>query len=143
MRVSLRAGLVASLLVSASLPLLPTAAGAQEETLPAVSFTSEQVDRGRADYRRNCLDCHGASLDDGEFGGPPLKGVSFQEKWFGTTADGLYSYISTMMPPDRPGRLSPQTYADVTAYILSANGIRPGATELPPDEEALGGLMVE
>ena len=40
----------------------------------APSFTSEQAERGHADYAHNCLDCHGSNLDNGEFGGPPLKG---------------------------------------------------------------------
>lgn len=143
MQISLRAGLLAAALFTSAMPLLPVTASAQEDVLPTVSFTTAQVDRGRADYKRSCLDCHGANLNDGEFGGPPLKGVSFKEKWFGTTADALYSFISTLMPPDRPGRLSAQTYADLTAYILSANGVRAGGSELPADLDALAGLMVE
>jgi hypothetical protein len=38
------------------------------------------------------------------------------------------------MPPDRPGQLSPQSYADLTAFLLSNNGYAPGAEELTPDE---------
>lgn len=106
------------------------------------SFTSAQADRGLAEYKRSCLDCHGANLDDGEFGGPPLRGSMFESKYFGVTADALFGFMQAAMPPDRPGRLSAQTYADLTAYILSKNGVQPGATELPSDLDALAGLTV-
>lgn len=114
-----------------------------EAALTAVSFTAVQADRGRGEYLKSCVDCHGAALDDGEFGGAPLKGATFREKWFGTTADVLFGFLSSAMPPDRPGRLSPQAYADLTAYILSVNGVQPGAVELPADADALAALAVE
>ena len=133
------------LLCLAALLALPAAsATAQDQAaLPAVSITAAQVDRGRTEFGRSCVDCHGANLDDGEFGGAPLKGSSFREKWFNITADALFGYLSVAMPPDRPGRLSPQAYADLTAYILSVNGVQPGAAELPPDLDKLAGLMVQ
>ena len=37
------------------------------------------------------------------------------------------------MPPDRPGRLSDQTYTDLIAFLLSNNGYAPGSRELPSD----------
>ncbi len=127
-----------------ALPPAPIVAIAQEQAaLPTVSVTAAQVERGRAEYRRSCVDCHGASLDDGEFGGAPLKGNSFREKWFDTTADALFGYLSTAMPPDRPGRLSAQAYADLAAYILSVNGLQPGTAELPADLDKLAELMVQ
>ncbi|HZQ40621.1 MAG TPA: hypothetical protein VFA87_07500, partial [Rhizomicrobium sp.] len=39
-----------------------------------LSFTAAQAASGEAEYKTSCIDCHGAHLDDGEFGGPPLKG---------------------------------------------------------------------
>jgi len=114
-------------------------ATAQDAT---ASFTAAQAQRGLAEYKRSCLDCHGANLDDGEFGGPPLRGLSFESKYFGVTADALFGFMQAAMPPDRPGRLSAQTYADLTAYVLSKNGVQPGQTELPSDLEALAGLTI-
>jgi len=114
-----------------------------QDAAQKVSITRAQADRGRTEYTRNCVDCHGANLDDGEFGGPPLTGTAFKEKYFGTTADALFGFISTAMPPDRPGRLSAQTYADIAAFILSKNGIQPGTAELPSDMDALANLTVE
>jgi mono/diheme cytochrome c family protein len=99
-------------------------------------FTEEQADRGHTAYRRNCQDCHGANLNDGEFGGAPLNGQYFARHWAKGSVAALYGYMRTKMPPDRPGRLSPQTYADLTAFLLVRNGYQAAQTELPPDPAA-------
>jgi mono/diheme cytochrome c family protein len=97
------------------------------------TFTQEQADRGHALYRRNCQDCHGSNLNDGEFGGAPLNGQYFAKHWGSGNVAALYGYMRTKMPPDRPGKLNPQTYADLTAFLLAQNGYQPMQTELPPD----------
>jgi mono/diheme cytochrome c family protein len=115
--------------------LLPAApAPAVASTPPA--FTQEQADRGHTAYRRNCQDCHGVNLNDGEFGGAPLNGQYFAHHWGNGSVAALYGYMRTKMPPDRPGRLNPQTYADLTAFLLGRNGYQPAQTELPPDLDA-------
>jgi S-disulfanyl-L-cysteine oxidoreductase SoxD len=134
-----RAFLVAAAVIAPGLAVAPALG---QDDLPKVGFTAAQVSGGKAEYEKSCLDCHGANLDDGEFGGPPLRGSSFESKFFGITADSLFGFMQAAMPPDRPGRLSPETYAELTAYILSKNGIQPGGTALPSDIEALSGLMV-
>jgi len=101
-----------------------------------LTFTQEQADRGHRLYQRNCQDCHGSNLNDGEFGGAPLNGQYFIHHWGNGTAAALYGYMRAKMPPDRPGKLNPQTYADLTAFLLARNGYQPGQTELPPDPEA-------
>lgn len=114
----------------------------EAETAPAaaapvpLTFTQEQADRGHALYRRNCQDCHGFNLNDGEFGGAPLNGQYFARHWGGGPVAALYGYMRAKMPPDRPGKLNPQTYADLTAFLLASNGYQPGQTELPPDPAA-------
>ena len=100
------------------------------------SFTEEQADRGHAAYRRNCQDCHGTDLNNGEFGGAPLTGQYFARHWGNGSVAALYGFMRTKMPPDRPGRLNPQTYADLTAFLLVKNGYQPAQTELPPDPAA-------
>jgi mono/diheme cytochrome c family protein len=107
-----------------------------------VTFTADQAERGHQLYTKNCADCHGANLDDGEFGGAPLKGSEFTQKYFGTTADALYGFMQTAMPPDRPGGLSEQEYADLTAYVLSVNGLQAGGAELPGNIDKLSKLTV-
>ena len=112
----------------------PGAAGAMADGVPP-AFTQDQAERGHAAYRRYCQNCHGSRLDNGEFGGAPLNGQYFARHWGTGSVAGLYDYMRTRMPADRPGRLSPQTYADLTAFLLSSNGYKPSATELTPDDE--------
>lgn len=102
----------------------------------APSFTKAQAERGEAAYQHNCLDCHGSTLDNGEFGGPPLKGTSFAKHWDAANVAALAGFMKAKMPPDRPGQLTDETYADLIAYILGENGFKPGDKELPADPNA-------
>ena len=111
------------------------AVSAQEQPA-APLYAAAQAERGQAAYRQSCQDCHGSSLDNGEFGGPPLKGGYFRTRWGQGNVAALYGYVSLAMPPDRPGQLSPQTYADLVAFLLSNNGYPPGDKELPTDQNA-------
>jgi alcohol dehydrogenase (cytochrome c) len=101
----------------------------------APSFTTSQTERGEVAYNKSCSTCHGANLDDGQFG-PALKGASFQKTWGAQSPAALFSYMVQKMPPADPGTLGGQTYADLEAYILRANGLEPGATELTAAELA-------
>jgi len=109
-------------------------AQSREQRPPA--FTQEQVERGKSIYQKNCQDCHGSTLDNGEFGGAPLKGAYFRQHWGSGDVSALFGYVNTLMPPDRPGQLSPQSYADLTAFLLSNNGYAAGTEELTADEDA-------
>jgi mono/diheme cytochrome c family protein len=130
------ASLVSALILSAS--FTPKA---QSEAVPAeLSFTTAQVANGKAEYETNCVDCHGAHLDDGEFGGPPLKGTVFTTKWLKLPVGGLVGYVQTAMPPDNAGRLPSGTYTEIVAYLLNQNGLAPGSKEMPSDISALTAL---
>ncbi|MGH8207778.1 MAG: PQQ-binding-like beta-propeller repeat protein [Steroidobacteraceae bacterium] len=94
-----------------------------------VSYTDTQAARGRSAYNDNCSSCHGAHLDDGQFG-PPVKGPMFRAQWHNQSPAALLSYVATKMPPADPSSLTSQTYADIGAYMLQQNGERAGATEL-------------
>jgi mono/diheme cytochrome c family protein len=109
------------------------AAPAKKTAQAPPSFTQEQADRGEAEYAHNCLDCHGSRLDNGEFGGPPLKGSSFARHWDAGNVAALFGFMKAKMPPDRPGQLNDETYADLIAYILGENGFAPGDKELSTD----------
>ena len=135
-------------LILALVAILATTAARLAPAQPAApqaapSFTAEQVERGRAIYGRNCTDCHGTTLDNGEFGGPVLKGGFFRQKWAPLGVGALFSYTKGLMPPDRPGGLTDQNYADLTAYILSHNGYQPGDKELPPDPAAMQNMGIK
>jgi alcohol dehydrogenase (cytochrome c) len=88
------------------------------------SYTSAQAARGATVYTQYCMNCHGANLQ-GE-SAPPLTGETLQQAYGAGTAAQLYDFISRQMPQDKPGSLSQQQYLDVTAYILSRNGILAG-----------------
>src|SRR5215510_8555316 len=100
-----------------------------------LTFTEQQVVQGKAAYEHNCKDCHGLALDNGEFGGAPLRGSYFQQRWGNGSVASLYAYTKSKMPPDRPGVLSDKVYADVVAYILQFNGYKSGDKELPTDPQ--------
>jgi hypothetical protein len=44
--------------------------------------------------------------------------------------------MKAKMPPDRPGGLTEQNYADIAAFLLDANGYPKGDKELPPDAQS-------
>ena len=134
--VTLAAAIVLATTAARVAPSQPAAPGAP-------TFTAEQVDRGRAVYGRNCTDCHGTTLDNGEFGGPVLKGFYFRQKWAPIGVGALYSFTKGLMPPDRPGGLTDQSYADLIAYILSNNGYTAGDKELPADSNAMQNMGIK
>jgi mono/diheme cytochrome c family protein len=105
-----------------------------------LSFTATQVASGEAEYKVSCIDCHGPNLDDGEFGGPPLKGDAFTAKWFKLPVSALVGYVHAAMPPDAPGRLPLGSYVEIVDYILSVNGMLSGTKEMPADMNALAAL---
>jgi mono/diheme cytochrome c family protein len=129
---------VAAAALSAAALLAP----ARAQTSPP-SFTAEQVTRGQHAYQTNCQDCHGSTLDNGEFGGPPLRGSYFHQHWGSGTVDALFDYLRVAMPPDRPGRLSVGTYADLTAFLLSQNGYQPNGGELPTDDAPMRTMTLQ
>ena len=111
---------------------MPATANNADGTAP-VSFTADQVTRGSDIYAERCVQCHGDTLDNGEFGGAPLNGKYFKQHWGGGTAAGLVAFMKAKMPPDRPGSLTEQSYADLAAFLLDANEYPKGDKELPSD----------
>lgn len=115
---------------------VPLYAAAQGSGLRPPAFTEAQVERGKSIYQKNCQDCHGSSLDNGEFGGAPLKGAYFRQHWGSGDVSALFGYVNTLMPPDRPGQLTEQSYVNITAFLLSSNGYAAGPEELTADQDA-------
>jgi len=131
-KVAPHAALAALALVTAGTQ--QASAQGREQRPPA--FTQEQVERGKSIYQRNCQDCHGSTLDNGEFGGAPLKGSYFRQHWGSGDVSALFGYVNTLMPPDRPGQLTAQSYVDLTAFLLSNNGYAAGSEELTDDQDS-------
>jgi plastocyanin len=88
---------------------------------PKSSYTNEQVQRGKDRYSQNCSRCHGDGLD-GSGQAPPLLGPTFISHWGSRSLAELFGKISTTMPSDNPGNLSPEAYLDITEFLLYSNG---------------------
>ncbi len=99
-------------------------------------FTAEQAAKGRDAYAAQCAMCHGADLLGPD--APALIGTEVMQNF--DTAGGLYGYIAVAMPPQAPGRLGEETYVNILAYILEANGAQAGDEELTADIDHLGSI---
>jgi alcohol dehydrogenase (cytochrome c) len=100
------------------------AAMAQDTT-----FTEEQVGAGLAAYQGNCASCHQNDLT-GSGSAVPLRGQQFLSAWNPRSAGDLIGAIRASMPPGNPGGLPVDTYVNIAAFILSANGAESGEAAL-------------
>jgi alcohol dehydrogenase (cytochrome c) len=90
---------------------------------PAFSFTAEQAAAGRIAYEQTCATCHGATLR--QLPNAVLAGTEFIGRWGNRATSDLIAQARSTMPPDNPGGLPAETYANVVAYLLQANGGSP------------------
>lgn len=121
----------------------PTAQAPQKTMWDGV-YTKKQAERGSAAYNEACSHCHARNLSGGEVNGevaPTLKGVYFILKWSGSLSD-LFIRIEDSMPKDDPGAVSPEETADIIAYLLQANDVPPGESEIPPGREKVRDILV-
>ena len=93
---------------------------AQQPPAPA-AYTPEQATAGGAVYRSSCASCHLPDLG-GRNEAPQLAGPNFRNAWGNRPARELQDFIHKTMPPGGP-LLSPADAAQVTAFILQANGL--------------------
>jgi hypothetical protein len=91
-------------------------------------YTSAQAERGKSAYNTSCANCHKADLTG--FSGPPLTGTVFLDRWREFRANVLYDVIRISMPKDAQAPLAEAIYLDIFAYLLQANEIPDGATEM-------------
>jgi mono/diheme cytochrome c family protein len=105
-------------------------------------YTKEQATRGQPLYKQYCASCHGDMLEGIEMA-PALTGGEFLDEWSGQTVGDLFERIRATMPRDKPGRLSREINADITAYMLSFDQFPAGDTELSHDTQALKQIRIE
>jgi len=104
-----------------------------ERTIWDGVYTEAQATRGQRAVQQNCGTCHS----------PTEWSTSvFISSWSGRSVGDLHSQIRNTMPFDSPGRLTPQQYADIVAYILKLNDVPAGSRELPSDEDGLRKISV-
>ncbi len=69
----------------------------------------------------------------GDDGIPPINGPYSMTRWDGNSVADIYAFIATSMPRTKPGPLTAQAVADVTAYLLQLNELPEGSTALLSD----------
>lgn len=96
-------------------------------------YSAAQASRGKETFAFSCLGCHTTASHTGP---------AFMGPWEGKPLAELFLYIRYSMPKSEPGTLSPEEYAQVTAYILQLNGMPDGPGELPADSAALSMIRI-
>lgn len=115
------------LLITGACLVLASAAMTRE--LPAGPFNAAQMEAGRTAYIDHCMMCHGAKLQGlGE--AQPLVGKDFVDLWGHDTVAELYTSVRVEMPQNDPGSLSDETYLNLVAFLLHANGAKTGPQPL-------------
>ena len=97
-------------------------------------YTDAQAMRGKDVYAGNCRSCHAPQSHTGE---------TFAAHWRGKPLAELFVFVSTRMPQNDPGSLSPEDVADVVAYLLKMNAMPAGRTELYPAADSLKRIRIE
>ena len=127
--------LMAAMIVAA-LTLVTSAASssAQSRTIWDGVYTETQALRGQDSYKAICGYCHRDDLSGGgsEAGAPALRGTIFTSQWQDRPLVDLFVTIGTTMPQNEPDSLRAQVVIDIVSFLLRANGIPAGETELPP-----------
>jgi mono/diheme cytochrome c family protein len=128
-------GFVICAIVAITLPV-GTLIAQQKDSANLGVYTEQQSARGRIQYNKTCAQCHLETLGGAEYA-PSLVGKAFIGEWSEKSVNDLYDRIRATMPADAPGTLPRQVNADLTAFILNANGFPPDKEELKPDPEAM------
>ena len=118
--------------------------GAQQASRSVSSgvYSADQAKRGQTLYMNECAKCHLDDLSGGK-DSPPLVGDDFLNGWKGKTMGALFDEVRMTMPFDSPGKLTPEQYADLLAYLLSANKFPAGDKELEHDVAPLQAIRIE
>lgn len=112
---------------------------AQGEGESVASFTEQQVAAGLAAYQVNCANgCHLGDMS-GSGPSPALRGPSFMSAWANRPIADLVENLQNSMPPTNVGGLGTQTYVNISAFILQANGAEAGDQSLLASSELLIG----
>ena len=134
--------------VGADDPVAPRSDGAtvtQENIMRSAwdgVYTEEQARRGEQTYTQACSACHLADLLGDGFA-PALAGAAFSFRWTGLSVGDIFATMRATMPQGAPASLSPAAYADIAAFLLSANDYPAGDEELEPDVPTLDQIRIE
>ena len=126
-------GLAALCMVGTVLTAAPSSA--QKRTIWDGVYTDAQALRGQEHYKAVCGYCHRDDLSGGgsEAGAPALAGTIFTTQWQDRPLVDLFVTIGTTMPQNEPDSLMPTIVIDIVSFLLQANEVPAGQTELPPE----------
>lgn len=105
-------------------------------------YTEKQAARGQKTYEDECAQCHPVGKA-GDEAAPVLVGPAFAARWIEQSVGDIFVATRTTMPQAAPNSLSKEAYADIVAYLLSANKYPAGDTELAPDPKVLEQIMID
>ncbi len=131
---------------ASSMALHGATGSAKERSVWRGVYTEAQAIRGKEVFVRACAECHSEKLGDrtGDGTTPSLIGEDFSFRWNESSIVDLFDTVRQTMPEAAPNSLSPQEYADVTAYLLELNEYPAGAVELDYTErEILGQIFID
>jgi len=126
-------------LVSAAALGVAIVGGQQATPAPVPAFTAAQAAAGRTAYAASCAACHLADMS-GSNEAPQLAGANFVNAWGKRPVRELVAYIQSGMPPSG-AKLPEETYLQIVAFILQANGAVPGAQPLQASNATPLGLL--
>lgn len=135
---SIRMGLTAALLLLAARGMqaqhaeAPLPPGHRSST--AGVYTAAQASLGEETYAMMCTGCHTQAAHMGDV---------FVSNWAGRPISEFYGFISSAMPKNEPGTLTPEEYASIVAYILKLNRMPAGKEALPSDTAALAKIRFD
>ncbi|SMF77211.1 Cytochrome C oxidase, cbb3-type, subunit III [Tistlia consotensis] len=103
---------------------------AAADPAPAL-YTEAQAEQGHQIFKSHCAVCHGEQLQGKS--APTIAGPDFLKKaqLLGWSVADLRQVVTTTMPRDNPGSLSPEQYARVLSYLLAVNCYPPGKNRFP------------
>jgi mono/diheme cytochrome c family protein len=96
-------------------------------------YTKAQAESGSKIFANKCVACHGADLQG--TAAPSVAGTDFltTAQKNGWTLEVIRYVVTSQMPFNSPGSLSPAEYADVLAFLLASNCYPAGSTPFPVD----------
>jgi mono/diheme cytochrome c family protein len=116
------------------MPSERTESGQTSGAQQSAPYTLAQAAAGGKVFAQSCASCHGANLQG--VSAPALTGASFAHA--NLSISQLRTIVTTQMPLNAPGSLSPSQYAEVMAYLLQYDCITPasgGKTPFPTHDE--------
>jgi S-disulfanyl-L-cysteine oxidoreductase SoxD len=109
---------------------------------PGGVFSKEQAEKGAAQYKTSCSECHGNDLAGDGFA-PALTGSEFMGNWTDLTVGDLFERIRISMPPSGPNTVTPEQKADIVAHLMNMNKFPAGTGVLEPKTEVLKQIKIE